>query len=45
MKEYWEKPKVKIEPNDWFGSLELEYTKAETCLKKVIACAKKDLKV
>lgn len=45
LKEYWKEPPTEIDPDDWFGQLEHEYNTAETCLKKLIICAKKDLKV
>lgn len=45
LKKYWQEPKTKIDPNDWFTRLEYDYTSAETCLMQLVTCAKKDLGV
>jgi hypothetical protein len=44
LKEYWKRPKGTL-PEDWFAGLETDYMSAEKCLKKLVACAKKDLRV
>jgi hypothetical protein len=42
---YWDEPKEKIDPNDWFGHLTYEYDNAEKTLNQLVICAKKDLQV
>ena len=43
--EYQEGSRGSIDPGDWFGNLQFDYTSAEQCLRKLVACAKKDLTV
>jgi hypothetical protein len=43
LQQFWEEPAEKPHPDDWFSHLEIDYTKAETCLKRLVVCAKKDL--
>jgi len=45
LEEYWERPKGNVHPADWFGHLEIDCTSAEKCLKELVICAKKDLRV
>ncbi len=45
LEEYWERPKGNVHPDDWFGQRELDYISAEKCLKELVICAKKDLRV
>jgi hypothetical protein len=45
LRQYWEEPKEKHDPGDWFWQLEHDYIRAETCLKQLVACAKTDLRV
>jgi hypothetical protein len=45
LKEYWKRPAEDTFPEDWFAGLETDYMSAEKCLKKLVACAKKDLRV
>src|SRR6266498_885711 len=43
LKQYWEVPEKKRDPNDWYGELEDDYVKAKAVLEKMVECAKKDL--
>jgi len=45
LKEYSERPRGNVHPDDWFGMLELDYTSTGQCLKKLVTCAKNDLHV
>ena len=45
LKEYWKRPAENIHPEDWSAHLEIDYMSAEKCLKKLVACARKDLRV
>ena len=45
LKQYWEKSNTRANPASWFQDLEDSYTSAETCLKELVICAKKDLRV
>jgi hypothetical protein len=43
LKQYWRQPDEKHDPGDWIWQLEHDYASAETCLKQLVICAKRDL--
>ena len=45
LKRFREGPDEKRHQADWFGGLEASYIAAEQCLKELVECAKKDLRV
>jgi hypothetical protein len=45
LKQYWQEPKEKHDPNDWMWEIENDYAKAKTALEELVKCAKKDLSV
>ncbi len=43
LEQYWQQPKEKHDPGDWIWQLDQNYTRAQTCLKQLVNCAKHDL--
>lgn len=43
LKQYWQQPQEKHDPGDWIWQIEHDYESAETCLKQLVVCAKRDL--
>jgi len=43
LKQYWKQPEEKHDPGDWTWQLDHDYTVAETCLKQLVNCARRDL--